>query len=216
MQRIYFHKVVKLDNLLKELLSISVDESIQYKLEVNGIRAVGSIVIFGEYDDGKQKNKFKESIDMALFANMDKIVDKREFYVKVQDFDYSIQNGSLKLVIQTLVHGVKDDEDKHIHVNEEQLLELKDNTLSHIESLLREEDIQMNSDDSLLEEVKRDNDSDFDEDDDIGTYYFYIVQPGDSYHTIATKYNVDEKIIRDYNSNKDVKEGYIVIIPYLP
>lgn len=216
MQRIYFHKVVKLDNLLKELLSISVDESIQYKLEVNGIRAVGSIVIFGEYDDGKQKNKFKESIDMDLFANMNKIVDKREFYVKVQDFDYSIQNGSLKLVIQTLVHGVKDDEDKHIHVNEEQLLELKDNTLSHIESLLREEDIQMNSDDSLLEEVKRDNDSYIDEDDDIGTYYFYIVQPGDSYHTIATKYNVDEKIIRDYNSNKDVKEGYIVIIPYLP
>ena len=49
MQKIFFHKTVNLDNPLKELLSISVDESIQYKIEFNGMRAIGSIIIHGEY-----------------------------------------------------------------------------------------------------------------------------------------------------------------------
>lgn len=215
MQKIYFHKTVKLNKSLKELLSISVDESIQYKLEINGIRAIGSIVIYGEFDDGKEKNKFKESIDLDLFANMDKIVDKKDFYVKVDDFDYTLQSGCLKLVIQTIVHGVKEDEDKHIHVNEEQVLELKETSISHIESLLREEDKEVNDNEKVIHEQIDINDTSILDDEDIGTYYFYIVQPGDSYHTISIKYKMDEKIIREYNSNKDIKEGNIVIIPYL-
>ena len=44
MQKIYFKKMVDLNHQLHELISISVDESIRYKMETNGMRAVGSIM----------------------------------------------------------------------------------------------------------------------------------------------------------------------------
>ena len=46
--------------------------------------------------------------------------------------------------------------------------------------------------------------------------YFYIVQSGDSYHTIAARYNVDENMIKDYNRHREVVEGNIIIVPYIP
>lgn len=230
MQKIFFHKIVHLDNPLKELLSISVDESIQYKIELNGMRAVGSIMIHGEYDDGQKRNSFSENIDLDLLAQFDKIVDKRDFHMKVEDFDYSITEGVLKLVIQTHIYGVKDDQDKHIHVNDERIIENEVNIEPHIESLLREEDQK-----EMIEELKEDVKEvlepmpntqiieaekkevvEDDEDDDIGTYYFYIVQDGDSYHSIATRYEIDENVIKEYNRHREVKEGNIIIIPYLP
>lgn len=223
MQRIYFHKTVCLDKPLKELISISVDESIQYKLEQNGMRAIGSIVIYGDYEDVEQRNKIKENIDLDIFASLDKIEDKRDFHVKVEDFDYSIQDGNLKLVIQTNVYGVKDAEDKHIHVKNEHSSEKEIKTMPHIEELLREEDeksfVSKREDETIQTITKEQLENKDDlkkEDDDIGMYYFYVIQNGDSYHTISSRYKMDEKVIRDYNGNKEIKEGNIIIIPYLP
>ena len=42
--------------------------------------------------------------------------------------------------------------------------------------------------------IENDNDE---IDDDIGTYYFYIVQNGDTYHTISARYNIEENILKD-------------------
>lgn len=53
MQKIYFKKLVDLNHQLKELVSISVDESINYKMESQGMRAVGSIMMNGDYKDEK-------------------------------------------------------------------------------------------------------------------------------------------------------------------
>ena len=49
MQKIYLKKLIDLNNELKELVSVSVDESINYKMEQLGMRAYGSIMINGEY-----------------------------------------------------------------------------------------------------------------------------------------------------------------------
>ena len=51
MQKIFFKKRIDLNHQLKELLSISVDESINYKTESQGIRAYGSVIINWEYND---------------------------------------------------------------------------------------------------------------------------------------------------------------------
>lgn len=53
MQRIYFEKWIDLNHELTELLSLSVDESINYKIESVGVRAIGSLIVKGEYNDGK-------------------------------------------------------------------------------------------------------------------------------------------------------------------
>ena len=44
MQKIYFEKWIDLNHQLNELLSLSVDESINYKIESVGVRAVGSLM----------------------------------------------------------------------------------------------------------------------------------------------------------------------------
>ena len=137
MQKIYFKKMVDLNHQLHELISISVDESIRYKMETNGMRAVGSIMINGEYKDTQEKHQFHETIDLDIFALFEKITDKRDFHVKVEDFDYHLVDGNLSLVIQAYVYGVLDDEDRVVDTvtrNEEV------DPAEEIEELLREEE----------------------------------------------------------------------------
>lgn len=209
MQKIYFNKLVNLNHELKELQSISVDESINYKLEKDGIRAIGSINITGEYKNQSDVKTFDDSIELDIFADFKKIVDKRDFLVKVDDFDYSLIDGNLQLKIQASVHSVKDDEDRIIEM---------DDTVVEVETLMNE--IEVNDkkamersdiiENKVIEQVKDDNT----EDEDIGIYYFYVVNDGDTYTSIAYKYKVEEDILKEYNHFKDISSGDIVIVPY--
>ncbi len=108
MQKIYFEKWVDLNHQLKELLSLSVDESINYKIENVGVRAIGSLIVKGEYNENK---KFEENIEMDVLATFDKIVDQRDFNIKVEDFDYFIKDGDVQIKIEVGIHGVVEGED---------------------------------------------------------------------------------------------------------
>lgn len=239
MQKIYFKKIVDLNHHLKELVSISVDESINYKMESQGMRAVGSIMINGEYKDNSRKHSFHESIDLDILAQFEKITDKRDFHVKVEDFDYSLNNGNLSLIIQACVYGVMDDEDRVIETSSSREA-IEDDVVQEIEDLLREEENpieetpnqqvykdaipvverptekipkkdmtlkQDDLDDIYVENIEQD-------DEDLGTYYLYIVQDGDSYQSIAARYQVDEYKLKDYNHERSLSKGTIVIVPY--
>ncbi len=233
---IYFKKVVDLNHQLKELISISVDESINYKMENQGMRAYGSIMINGDYKDENMKKEFRENIDLDILAQFSKIEDKNEFNIKVEDFDYYLNDGNLSLVIQASIYGVKDDEDRVIETD--RLIEneeVHDEDISdEIESLIREQDevveeVQTFNEPQIevekiiedmpkvTQEVKKAKKEEMnDEDDnDIGTYYLYVVQDGDSYRSIAERYQVDEYMIQNYNHNRDLSKGTIVIVPYI-
>lgn len=216
MQKIYFKKIVDLNHQLKELSSISVDESIQYKMESQGMRALGSIMINGEYKDTVEKHQFHESIELDLFALFDKILDRRDFHVKVEDFDYHIVDGNLSLTIQTCVYGVKDDEDRVIETQE------STHVVDEIEKLLREETIDVNPVEEKIEQpiIDREKDDiqievmDDQDNDDIGVYYLYVVHDGDTYQSIGQHYAIDENDLRTYNHERPLNQGTIVIIPY--
>lgn len=236
MQKIYFKKMVDLNHQLKELISVSVDESINYKMENQGMRAYGSIMINGDYKDEKTKKDFHETIDLDILAQFSKIEDKNEFNVKVEDFDYRLHDGNLSLVIQASIYGVKDDEDRVIETDQsyESVAEdIPEDVSDEIESLIREQDniieeVQLvteveNDVEKIIaempkvnEEVKVQKESvEEDDNDDIGTYYLYVVQDGDSYQTIAQRYQVDEYMIQNYNHNRSLSKGTIVIVPYV-
>ena len=51
--------------------------------------------------------------------------------------------------------------------------------------------------------------------DSVGTYYLYIVKENDSYSEVASRYNVDENAIRNYNQDKALQPGSVLIIPYV-
>ncbi|WP_195598713.1 LysM peptidoglycan-binding domain-containing protein [Longibaculum muris] len=233
MQKIYFKKIVDLNHRLKELVSISVDESISYKMETQGMRAVGSIMINGEYKDDNTKQSFHETIDLDILAQFDKITDKRDFHVKVEDFDYTLNEGNMALVIQACVYGVLDDEDRVIETSQivSDEVQSDEDVALEIENLLREEDEVIMTppvEESILEldeeivvpqketkeVITKPNNDDEEDDEDIGTYYLYVVSDGDSYQSIAARYQVDEYQLKEYNHDRPLSKGAIVIVPY--
>lgn len=217
MQKIYFKKMVDLNHRLKELVSISVDESIRYKMESQGMRALGSIMINGEYKDSSTKQSFHDSIDLDIFALTEKITDKREFHVKVEDFDYALNEGNLSLVIQACIYGVLDDEDRIIETNEREVKEEKEDVVLEIENLLREDPIIEEKVDPVekVEPIQDITVIEEDDEEDLGTYYLYVVQDGDTYQSIAARYKSDEYRLKDYNHDRPLSKGVIVIVPYL-
>lgn len=233
MQKIYFKKIVDLNHRLKELVSISVDESISYKMETQGMRAVGSIMINGEYKDDNTKQSFHETIDLDILAQFDKITDKRDFHVKVEDFDYTLNEGNMALVIQACVYGVLDDEDRVIETSQivSDEVQSDEDVALEIENLLREEDEVIMTppveepilelDEEIVvpqketkEVITKPNNDDEEDDEDIGTYYLYVVSDGDSYQSIAARYQVDEYQLKEYNHDRPLSKGAIVIVPY--
>ena len=222
-----------LNHRLKELVSISVDESISYKMETQGMRAVGSIMINGEYKDDNTKQSFHETIDLDILAQFDKITDKRDFHVKVEDFDYTLNEGNMALVIQACVYGVLDDEDRVIETSQivSDEVQSDEDVALEIENLLREEDEVIMTppveepilalDEEIIvpqketkEVITKPNNEDEEDDEDIGTYYLYVVSDGDSYQSIAARYQVDEYQLKEYNHDRPLSKGAIVIVPY--
>ncbi|WP_279155295.1 LysM peptidoglycan-binding domain-containing protein [Thomasclavelia cocleata] len=305
MQKIYFEKWVDLNHQLKDLLSLSVDESINYKIESVGVRAIGSLIVKGEYNEGKN---FEENIEMDVLATFDKIVDQRDFNIKVEDFDYFIKDGNVQIKIEVGIHGVVEGEDRYVRDDSF----ANEDTLEEIENLIREDKpvetktvtpvMEVVRETEVIEEskpivevkpvkkpeaVKRvevvekphpvyqdvvvENSAMFvpevkakegtvdkivssketavtkeamvakeaavaeeiseqlqekvyqsksrpifqDTSDSVGTYYLYIVKENDSYGDVATRYSVDENIIRDYNQDKVLEPGSVLIIPYV-
>lgn len=280
MQKIYFEKWIDLKHQLNELLSLSVDESINYKIENVGVRAVGSLIVKGEYNDNQS---FNENIDLDVLATFDKIVDQRDFNIKVEDFDYFVKEGNIQIKIEVGIHGVIEGEDRY--VRDEQLDH--DEALEEIENLIKAADVAKESVEKQVRAVEEEpqdlneslvakqdieiipeekaavsNDADLlsqeplsyldkpaekseetviastneeadeglqekvyqtksrpifqDTSDSIGTYYLYIVKENDNYSEVAARYNVDEEIIRNYNQDKDLEAGTVLIIPYVP
>ena len=257
MQKIYFEKWVDLNHQLKDLLSLSVDESINYKIESVGVRAIGSLIVKGEYNEGKN---FEENIEMDVLATFDKIVDQRDFNIKVEDFDYFIKDGNVQIKIEVGIHGVVEGEDRYVRDDSF----ANEDTLEEIENLIREDKpvetktvtpvMEAVRETEVIEEskpivevkpvkkpeaVKRvevvekphpvyqdvvvENSAMFVPEvkakevtvDSVGTYYLYIVKENDSYGDVATRYSVDENIIRDYNQDKVLEPGSVLIIPYV-
>lgn len=112
MQKIFLEKMVDLDHQMSELLSISVDESINYKIEEAGMRAQGRIDITGEYLKSASKERFNQYLDIDILAPFNKVTDQHDFSIKIEDFDYKIQAGNLLVTIEAIVYGVEASEDR--------------------------------------------------------------------------------------------------------
>lgn len=228
MQKIYYEKEIDLSHRLKELMSLTVDESIDYKIEDNGVRAVGSLIIKGEYLSDETK-LFVENIELDIYADDKKIIDKRDFHLKVEDFDYEMCDGNLKVTIEVGVYGVEEGKDRYISLQNDPIDEIEElsrtleqaeltNTDNEIEMAEVPEESQPIQENIPIQEkvyetkVKEEKD---DGDEDTGVYYLYVIGPNDTYSTISERYQIDEKIIRDYNGDVNLVGGQVLIIPYV-
>ena len=124
MQKIFYEKEIDLLHQLKELVSLTVDESIDYKIENHGVRAVGSLAIKGEYIS-QEKRHFLENVELDVYADDQKIIDRQDFHLKVEDFHYDIIDGNLKIKIEVGVYGVEEGENRYIQLDEDPIDEIE-------------------------------------------------------------------------------------------
>ena len=222
MQKIFYEKEIDLLHQLKELVSLTVDESIDYKIEDHGVRAVGSLAIKGEYIS-QEKRHFLENVELDVYADDQKIIDRQDFHLKVEDFHYDIIDGNLKIKIEVGVYGVEEGENRYIQLDEDPIDEIeklsRDVEMQTInEQVVAEAPEEIQDVEKLQEKIyeTKEKEEKVDDDEDLGVYYLYVVLPNDTYASIARQYQVDEKMIRDYNQDLNLDAGQILIIPYAP
>ena len=220
MQKIFYEKEIDLLHQLKELVSLTVDESIDYKIEDHGVRAVGSLAIKGEYIS-QEKRHFLENVELDVYADDQKIIDRQDFHLKVEDFHYDIIDGNLKIKIEVGVYGVEEGENRYIQLDEDPIDEIEKlsrdvETQTINEQVVAEAPEEIHDVEKLQEKIYETKEEKVDDDEDLGVYYLYVVLPNDTYASIARQYQVDEKMIRDYNQDLNLDAGQILIIPYAP
>lgn len=222
MQKIFYEKEIDLLHQLKELVSLTVDESIDYKIEDHGVRAVGSLAIKGEYIS-QEKRHFLENVELDVYADDQKIIDRQDFHLKVEDFHYDIIDGNLKIKIEVGVYGVEEGENRYIQLDEDPIDEIEKlsrdvETQTINEQVVAEAPEEIQNVEKLQEKIyeTKEKEEKVDDDEDLGVYYLYVVLPNDTYASIARQYQVDEKMIRDYNQDLNLDAGQILIIPYAP
>ena len=222
MQKIFYEKEIDLLHQLKELVSLTVDESIDYKIEDHGVRAVGSLAIKGEYIS-QEKSHFLENVELDVYADDQKIIDRQDFHLKVEDFHYDIIDGNLKIKIEVGVYGVEEGENRYIQLDEDPIDEIEKlsrdvETQTINEQVVAEAPEEIHDVEKLQEKIyeTKEKEEKVDDDEDLGVYYLYVVLPNDTYASIARQYQVDEKMIRDYNQDLNLDAGQILIIPYAP
>ena len=222
MQKIFYEKEIDLLHQLKELVSLTVDESIDYKIEDHGVRAVGSLAIKGEYIS-QEKRHFLENVELDVYADDQKIIDHQDFHLKVEDFHYDIIDGNLKIKIEVGVYGVEEGENRYIQLDEDPIDEIEKlsrdvETQTINEQVVAEAPEEIQDVEKLQEKIyeTKEKEEKVDDDEDLGVYYLYVVLPNDTYASIARQYQVDEKMIRDYNQDLNLDAGQILIIPYAP
>ena len=222
MQKIFYEKEIDLLHQLKELVSLTVDESIDYKIEDHGVRAVGSLAIKGEYIT-QEKRHFLENVELDVYADDQKIIDRQDFHLKVEDFHYDIIDGNLKIKIEVGVYGVEEGENRYIQLDEDPIDEIEKlsrdvETQTINEQVVAEAPEEIQDVEKLQEKIyeTKEKEEKVDDDEDLGVYYLYVVLPNDTYASIARQYQVDEKMIRDYNQDLNLDAGQILIIPYAP
>lgn len=222
MQKIFYEKEIDLLHQLKELVSLTVDESIDYKIEDHGVRAVGSLAIKGEYIS-QEKRHFLENVELDVYADDQKIIDRQDFHLKVEDFHYDIIDGNLKIKIEVGVYGVEEGENRYIQLDENPIDEIEKlsrdvETQTINEQVVAEAPEEIQDVEKLQEKIyeTKEKEEKVDDDEDLGVYYLYVVLPNDTYASIARQYQVDEKMIRDYNQDLNLDAGQILIIPYAP
>lgn len=222
MQKIFYEKEIDLLHQLKELVSLTVDESIGYKIEDHGVRAVGSLAIKGEYIS-QEKRHFLENVELDVYADDQKIIDRQDFHLKVEDFHYDIIDGNLKIKIEVGVYGVEEGENRYIQLDEDPIDEIEKlsrdvETQTINEQVVAEAPEEIHDVEKLQEKIyeTKEKEEKVDDDEDLGVYYLYVVLPNDTYASIARQYQVDEKMIRDYNQDLNLDAGQILIIPYAP
>ncbi len=225
-QIIPFTKDIAFKTKVEEITSISLDHDLQLKGEDT---ITGNFFIKGKFKMTKESQieedfSYKIPCEISIsddYDTFDATVDIDDFYYNLLDDE--ILKVNIAVVINNLVK--KEVIIKENNSNREEKSDLKEN--------IKKEDIKIDVDDGRLTDIVLDYEKEvkdninpinviaetkkeifnYNDNDTYSTYYVYVTKEGDTYDSIANKYNIAKDDIFLYNDNVDIKKDIKLIIP---
>ncbi|MEG0958247.1 MAG: hypothetical protein RSC93_05150 [Erysipelotrichaceae bacterium] len=209
MKTMRIEKNLRLHESVDEVLNIYVNEALSYQNEEDGMRALGSLYMKGQYRSGHEIKEFKDVLEMDVLAPSEKMAGDR-FQLKIKDYEAHENGEQIKVEILFEIIGLKVVEenetiDEVIQVDryeEEQEPILQEQVNEVIET--QKQEVEHSDLEDLFE----------DEGNVTTTYRIVVAKKNDTYSSIASRYVVDESSLRETNRNKEVQGKTLVILPY--
>lgn len=234
-----FKKEVVFKDNISEVTSISLEET----LSINEDILKGNFLITGEYlisDNSKSVLPF--NLDLPLAVALDEEYDTTSAICDIDDFYYEIVNNQkLAISIDICVDKLKkkelvdinkqidnmDTEENKSDIEKINDMEIKEE-LKNLDRCIDLDDLEYEESEEKQEKTENRKDimqnsfegekeikslfSDMQKEEYI-SYTIYIVRENDNIDEIATKYNTDIEILKEYNDINELKIGDKIIIP---
>lgn len=233
MKKMKIEKQLIFADHVHKVVSLHVVESLTYKHEEDGIRAMGPLSIKGQYEGDEGIEEFTEVLEMDVLAPQEKLSGE-EFLLKIADYQGVISEDGITIHVTLEIHGLKDAktqaEPQTVEAASVQEIEHKEvSTIKEYSKpvpVMKKEDsktetkhqpIASMEEDGELELLQMDNDFEDIFPDAESTYTSYriiVAKPNDTYTGIAQRYEVDESALRDTNKNKEILPKTLVILPF--
>lgn len=237
-----FTKDIKFNTKIYEITSISLEHNLVIE-ESNLVS--GEFIVSGEYkmnDSSINTEPFIHGLPFDI--ELDTKYDMDKFKIDIDDFKYEIINEEiLRVNIDVMLDGIPiydlEEEEEEIKPDliiearnekiENDLKELgfskeENNTEEKEEEDKKKEDYMnlfLETEETAKEVNKEDNKevtsifNNFDDNDEYVTYYVHIVRDNENIEMIASKYNVDTDLIKEYNDLNEIILGSKLIIPQI-
>ena len=237
-----FTKDIKFNTKIYEITSISLEHNLVIE-ESNLVS--GEFIVSGEYkmnDSSINTEPFIHGLPFDI--ELDNKYDMDKFKIDIDDFKYEIINEEiLRVNIDVMLEGIPIydlEEDDKEEIKPDLIIEARN---EKIESDLKELGFNDDSDnndnkqdndkkedymDLFLEDNKEakevmmeDNKevtsifNNFDDNDEYVTYYVHIVRDNENIEMIASKYDVNTDLIKEYNDINEITLGSKLIIPQI-
>lgn len=236
MKQMIIEKILELPFQVEEILSIHAENSITYQKEENGIRALGNLSVSGQVLSDNQNKEFQEVVTLDILAPFSKLKKEESFSISFDHYDAKVVDHDILIILNLNLLGIVDEEyaDK-ILIEEENnekdpreedtdiILEKKTN--SQVEAVqdikvdeILESPMEMTEEVPLSEDLDETLPSEFEDlfDDRENTRVktrLVKLLAGDSYNSIAERYQVDLKKLMEINRGKNLENCTLITLP---
>ncbi len=197
-----FNKEIKFDDVIGEITSIVVDDTLAFK---DSYTITGDLIVKGSHKYGDIEEDFNYPIPTSI--TVDDKYDTSKAKISVDDFYYEIINdNTLKVKIDLILDDLFFKEERIEPITEtiEVEKEISEPKEKNIESKEETPDPKEDITDLFKE---------MDEEKEYSIYRVYVVCEGDTVSKILEKYNITSEELSHYNDIENIKPGVKLIIP---
>lgn len=238
MQKITYNETIVLNDSIKELLLINIDEKINQSKDNDCIRVYGQIEISGEVNTENGSHFFSHPVDVELFVSQDQL-QRDELCISIDDFNYEIIDKEIKIDLIIQIEGIKEIE-AYFPANEDsEIFQVNDITTeedfpdSEREEIIEENPLSVSEKDiiekSFEDKMATNKESYLDVEKNNKSFLnqifrrekiskelaflYHVAKKETTYKEISLLYGIDENELRHLNNNEEIYKDKLVLIP---